>query len=93
MDIDAAVSVEGGDTAVLLEAARIGGQFDEADLFRPVARPVSASSRPYRSSVYRRISVDVSEVEPKVTMRPAACHVVPEVSLSRSRSTTSVQPR
>ena len=58
----------------------------------PVASPVSASSRPYRSRVYWRIWVEVSEVEPKVTISPAACQVVPEVSRSRSSSTTSVQP-
>ena len=61
--------------------------------FSPVASPVSASSRAYRSRVYLRISVDVSEVEPKVTISPAACQVVPEVSRSRSSSTTSVTPR
>jgi hypothetical protein len=33
--------------------------------------------------VYLRISVEVSEVDPKVTISPAACHVVPEVSRSR----------
>ena len=38
------------------------------------------------------ISVDVSDVDPNVTISPAACQVVPEVSLSRSRTTTSVQP-
>jgi hypothetical protein len=59
----------------------------------PVCWPVSASSRAYRSRVYLRISVEVSEVEPNVTISPAACQVVPEVSLSRSSRTTSVQPR
>ena len=34
----------------------------------------------------------VSEVEPKQVISPAACHVVPEVSRSRSSTTTSVQP-
>ena len=58
----------------------------------PVDSPVSASSRAYRSRVYLRISVEVSDVEPNVTISPAACHVVPEVSWSRSSSTTSVQP-
>src|SRR5258708_20032352 len=58
----------------------------------PVDRPVSASRRAYRSRVYLRISVDVSDVEPNVTISPAACHVVPEVRRSRSRSTTSFQP-
>ena len=43
----------------------------------PVDCPVSASRRAYRSRVYLRISVDVSEVEPKVTISPAACQVVP----------------
>ena len=60
--------------------------------FRPVASPVSASSRAYRSRVYIRSSVEVSEVEPKVAMSPAACQVVPEVSRSRSSSTTSPTP-
>ena len=59
---------------------------------KPVAWPVSASSREYRSLVYIRSSVEVCEVEPNVTIRPAACHVVPEVSRSRSSSTVSVQP-
>ena len=46
----------------------------------PVARPVSASSREYRSLVYLRISVEVSDVEPNVTINPAACQVVPDVN-------------
>jgi hypothetical protein len=58
----------------------------------PVATPVSASSRAYSFAEYLRISVDVSDVEPNVTMRPAACHVVPDVRRSRSSSTTSFQP-
>jgi hypothetical protein len=58
----------------------------------PVARPVSASSRLYSALVYLRISVEVSDVDPNVTMSPAACHVVPEVRRSRSSSTTSRQP-
>ncbi len=41
----------------------------------PVARPVSASSRKYRSRVYLRSSVEVSEVEPNVAISPAACQV------------------
>src|SRR5215469_7989339 len=59
---------------------------------RPVDWPVSDSSREYRSREYLRISVEVSEVDPKVTMRPAACQVVPEVRRSRSSSTTSFHP-
>ncbi len=39
--------------------------------------------------MYLRISVDVSDVEPKVTISPAACQVVPDVSRSRSTSSTS----
>ena len=58
----------------------------------PVACPVSASSRAYSARVYLRISVDVSDVEPNVTISPAACQVVPEVRRSRSRTTTSFQP-
>ena len=42
--------------------------------------------------MYFRISVEVSDVEPKVTISPAECQVVPEVSWSRSSRTTSVQP-
>jgi hypothetical protein len=42
--------------------------------------------------VYLRISVEVSDVDPKVTISPAECQVVPDVSLSRSHRTTSVQP-
>ncbi len=42
--------------------------------------------------MYLRSSVEVSEVDPKVTMRPAACHVVPDVSWSRSIRTTSFHP-
>ena len=38
------------------------------------------------------MSVEVSDSEPKVTMSPAACHVVPDVSWSRSSSTTSFTP-
>jgi hypothetical protein len=40
-----------------------------------------------------RICVDVEERLPKVTIKPAACHVVPDVSLSRSNSNTSSTPR
>ena len=60
--------------------------------FIPVASPVSASSREYRSLVYIRSSVEVCEVDPKVAISPAACQVVPEVSRSRSSSTTSGTP-
>lgn len=60
---------------------------------KPVAKPVSASRFVYRSRVYLRSSVDVSDVDPNVTISPAACQVVPEVSWSRSTSTVSVQPR
>ena len=42
--------------------------------------------------MYLRISVDVSDVDPNVTISPAACQVVPDVSRSRSSSTTSFQP-
>ena len=60
---------------------------------KPVDRPVSSSrTREYRSLVYLRIDVDVSDIDPYVTIRPAACHVVPDVSLSRSRSTTLQAP-
>ena len=34
--------------------------------------------------MYLRISVEVSDVEPNVTISPAACQVVPDVSRSRS---------
>jgi hypothetical protein len=34
----------------------------------------------YSSFVYFRKEVEVSDDDPKVTMRPAACHVVPQVS-------------
>src|SRR3954465_10644232 len=60
---------------------------------KPVAWPVSASRRLYSFAVYLRISVDVSDVEPNVTMRPAACQGVPEVRRSRSSRTTSFPPR
>ena len=59
---------------------------------KPVASPVSASSRRYSSVVYWRSSVEVDDVLPNVTINPAACHVVPDVNWSRSTSTTSVQP-
>src|SRR5690606_23329432 len=36
--------------------------------------------------------VEVSLSDPKVTMSPAACQVVPDVRRSRSSKTTSVQP-
>jgi hypothetical protein len=55
-----------------------------------VAWPVSASSLEYKARVYLRHSVEVSEVEPKQTMSPAACQVVPEVSWCFSSSTTSL---
>ena len=47
---------------------------------KPVDMPVSSSRTcEYSSLEYFRISVDVSESEPNVTIRPAACHVVPDV--------------
>ena len=58
----------------------------------PVESPVSSSRRAYRSRVYTRMAVDVSDVEPNVTINPAECQVVPDVSWSRSSSSTSVQP-
>ncbi len=57
---------------------------------KPVAWPVSASNRAYSSREYSRIDVDVSENDPKHVISPAACHVVPLVSRSRSRRTTSL---
>ena len=48
---------------------------------KPVDCPVSSSRMVlYSSFVYFRMSVDVSDKDPKVTIRPAACHVVPAVS-------------
>ena len=38
------------------------------------------------------MAVEVSDVEPNVTMSPAECQVVPDVSWSRSSRRTSVQP-
>ena len=59
----------------------------------PVAMPVSPGRMlRYSSFVYLRISVDVSDRDPKVTISPAACHVVPLVSVSRSRRTTFRHP-
>ena len=59
----------------------------------PVASPVSASSRAYRSRVYLRISVEVSDVEPKVTISPAACHVVPRGEPVALEQQDVLQPR
>ena len=60
---------------------------------KPVDMPVSSSRTcEYSSLEYLRISVDVSESDPNVTIRPAACQVVPEVIWSRSSNSTSVQP-
>ena len=39
--------------------------------------------------LYEPQLVDVSDVDPNVTISPAACQVVPDVSRSRSTSTTS----
>ena len=39
-----------------------------------------SSGRAPTSFEYLRISVEVSESEPNVTMSPAACHVVPDVT-------------
>ena len=91
--VDAAIAVERADPPVLLEAVGLGRQLDEADAVRSRSiarsRPRAAS---YRSQVYLRISVEVSDSDPNVTISPAACQVVPDVNLSRSRTTTSVQP-
>ncbi len=59
--------------------------------FQPVARPVSASSDEYSSMPYWliRVALRVARVWPT---RPAACQVVPHVSLPCSSSTTSVTP-
>ena len=59
----------------------------------PVDCPVSASSLEYSSRVYWRIDMEVSLMEPKQVISPAACQVVPDVSRSLSRSTTSDHPR
>jgi len=55
----------------------------------PTSIPVRSGRVFEKSSfVYFLQSVEVWEREPKVTIRPAACQVVPEVSLSFSRSST-----
>merc|ERR1711991_667206 len=46
---------------------------------KPVEWPVSSSRFAYKSRVYFRHSVEVSESEPNRTISPAACQVVPEV--------------
>jgi len=58
---------------------------------KPVAWPVSASSDRYSSAVYFASSVRL-RVARNCPTSPAACQVVPEVSLLRSSSTTSVMP-
>ncbi len=57
--------------------------------FRPVAWPVSPSNSRYSSAVYlaSRVMLALPRSWP---ISPAACQVVPEVSLRRSSSTTSV---
>ena len=59
---------------------------------KPVANPVSASRRSYRSRLYSLIQSVVSSVKPAEVISPAACQVVPAVSWWRSRSRTSVHP-
>ncbi|OQC06782.1 MAG: hypothetical protein BWX79_02018 [Alphaproteobacteria bacterium ADurb.Bin100] len=59
--------------------------------FQPVARPVSASSVAYSSMPYLLITVMLRFGRICPT-RPAACQVVPLVSLPCSRSSTSVLP-
>ena len=58
---------------------------------------IRVDSASIQSYVYSRLveilaKLYVPILDPNVTVRPAACHVVPDVSRSRSSSTTSVQP-
>ena len=46
----------------------------------PVDNPVSSSNPANRSREYFAIQASVSVVMPPDTTRPAACHVVPELS-------------
>ena len=57
----------------------------------PVARPVSASRLPYNSWEYFA-SLVMFAVARNWAIRPAACHVVPDVNCLRSNNTTSVHP-
>ena len=59
--------------------------------FQPVASPVSASSVAYSSMPYLliRVIVRFGRIWPT---RPAACQVVPQVSLPCSRTSTSFSP-
>ena len=59
--------------------------------FQPVARPVSASSVEYSSMPYLliRVMLRFGRIWPT---SPAACQVVPQVSLPCSSSSTSVSP-
>jgi hypothetical protein len=58
----------------------------------PVEKPVSSSSV-RKVSMLRWTIARVPHVRRAWVTRPAACHVVPEVSVFCSRSTTSLQPR
>ena len=59
---------------------------------QPVESPVSASSV-LNTSMLRFTTWRIPDVGRAVVIRPAACHVVPDVSWLRSSSTTSVHPR
>ena len=59
---------------------------------KPVESPVSDCRSMYSWRVYCSIQIRVSVDIPPEAISPAACHVVPEVSLSRSSSTTSRTP-
>ena len=59
----------------------------------PQLMPVSAGSTvSYRSRVYMRMRVDDDESDPKVLIRPAACHVVPLARACLSSRRTSGTP-
>ena len=58
---------------------------------KPVATPVSASKLPYSSWEYFA-SLVMLAVARNCAIRPAACHVVPDVSCLRSNKTMSFQP-
>lgn len=45
----------------------------------PVEWPVSCSSVEYKCFEYFLNWVEVSDLEPNVTIKPAACHVVPKI--------------
>ena len=75
----------------ICQRSRVRATFTLPHCFQPVAKPVSASSLAYSSMPYllMRVMLRLGRIWPT---KPAACQVVPQVSLPCSSSNTSFTP-